>query len=88
MSVINLRSVPEDLYRSLKKASVDASLPFHAFCVQMLASAMDEYLAPERAAAARVRLAAAAATDGKPEFRILDIETFADPNPDADIEIT
>lgn len=36
MAVLNLRSVPDDLMRDLKKAAIDAGEPFHVYCVHML----------------------------------------------------
>ncbi len=42
MAVLNLRNVPDDLMRDLKKAALDAGQPFHAFCIQLLSGALDD----------------------------------------------
>ena len=36
MAVLNLRKVPEDLMRQLRKAAIDAGEPFHEHCVRLL----------------------------------------------------
>lgn len=36
MAVLNLRKVPEDLMRKLRKAAIDAGEPFHEHCVRLL----------------------------------------------------
>ncbi len=40
MAVLNLRNVPDDLMRDLKKAALDAGQPFHAFCIGLLVRAL------------------------------------------------
>ena len=42
MAVLNLRNVPDDLMRDLKKAALDAGQPFHAFCIQILSGGLDD----------------------------------------------
>lgn len=40
MAVLNLRNVPDDLVRDLKKAALDAGEPFHPYCIGLLKLAL------------------------------------------------
>lgn len=40
MAVLNLRNVPDDLMRDLRKAAIDAGVPFHEHCIGLLKLAL------------------------------------------------
>jgi hypothetical protein len=42
MAVLNLRNVPEDLMRRLRAAAAIDGHPFHAFCVRLLESGLED----------------------------------------------
>ena len=46
MAVLNLRKVPEDLMRELRKAAIDAGEPFHEHCVRLLELAVGRSMPP------------------------------------------